>query len=302
MPPDHTDDVRLAHVLADDADSLTMDRFKALDLHVVTKPDLTPVSDADDRVEDVLRRTLGRARPRDAVLGEEAGSTGWGPRRWVIDPIDGTKSFIRGVPIWATLIGLMVEDEVVAGVVTAPALGRRWWAARGSGAWNGKSLHSASACHVSDVTALEDAHFSYASLSAWERHGRLEDFLALTRRCWRTRAVGDFWSYMLVAEGGVDIAAEPELALHDMAAVSIIVEEAGGRFTSLDGTAGPGGGNALATNGRLHEQVMAFIGSLPMDTPAGPESRSGRPDDLSARRRRMAAEPPREAGPDEEGD
>ena len=238
MPPDHTDDLRLAHILADDADSLTMDRFKALDLHVVTKPDLTPVSDADERVEDALRRTLGRARPRDAVLGEETGSSGWGPRRWVIDPIDGTKSFIRGVPIWATLIGLMVEDEVVAGVVSAPALGRRWWASKGSGAWTGKSLHSASACHVSDVSALEDAHFSYASLSAGSGVGRLDDFLALTRRCWRTRAVGDFWSYMLVAEGGMDLAAEPELALHDMAAVSIVVDEAGGRFTSLDGTPG----------------------------------------------------------------
>lgn len=290
MSTDHTDDLRLAHILADDADSLTMDRFKALDLHVVTKPDLTPVSDADERVEDALRRTLGRARPRDAVLGEESGSTGWGTRRWVIDPIDGTKSFIRGVPIWATLIGLMVEDEVVAGVVSAPALGRRWWASKGSGAWNGKSLHSASACRVSDVSAIEDAHFSYASLSAWEHHGRLDDFLALTRNCWRTRAVGDFWSYMLVAEGGVDVAAEPELHLHDMAAVSVIVDEAGGRFTSLDGTPGPGGGSALATNDRLHEQVMAFIGSPPDDLGPRPGREGGQIHDLSARRQRMAAE------------
>ncbi len=290
MPPDHTDDLRLAHILADDADSLTMDRFKALDLHIVTKPDLTPVSDADERVEDTMRRTLGRARPRDAVLGEEAGSSGWGPRRWVIDPIDGTKSFIRGVPIWATLIGLMVEDEVVAGVVSAPALGRRWWAAKGSGAWSGKSLHSASACHVSDVSTLEDAHFSYASLVAWERVGRLEDFLSLCRRCWRTRAVGDFWSYMLVADGGMDLAAEPELMLHDMAAVSVIVDEAGGRFTSLDGTPGPSGGNALATNGRLHDQVLALIGSLPTEPPDASESDGGQVHDLSARRRRMAAE------------
>src|SRR3954447_1850073 len=257
MAPEYTDDLRLAHILADDADSLTMDRFKALDLHVVTKPDLTPVSDADERVEDALRRALGRARPRDAVLGEETGSSGWGPRRWVIDPIDGTKSFIRGVPIWATLIGLMIEDEVVAAVVSAPALGRRWWAARGSGAWTGKSLASASACHVSDVSTLDDAHFSYMAIKAWEERGRLEDFLSLTRRVWRSSAVGDFWPYMLVAEGGVDIAAEPELALHDMAAVSIIVEEAGGRFTGLDSTPGPNGGNALATNGRLHEPAMA---------------------------------------------
>jgi histidinol-phosphatase len=300
MPPDHTDDLRLAHILADDADSLTMDRFKALDLHVVTKPDLSPVSAADDRVEEALRRTLGRARPRDAVLGEEAGASGWGPRRWVIDPIDGTKSFIRGVPIWATLIGLMVEDEVVAGVVSAPALGRRWWAAKGSGAWTGKSLHSATACQVSDVSTLDDAHFSYGSIAAWERVGRLDDFLALTRQCWRTRAVGDFWSYMLVAEGGMDLAAEPELALHDMAAVSIIVDEAGGQFTALDGTAGPNGGSALATNARLHDQVLAFLGTPAENVGARRNpSAGGQVHDLSAHRQRMAAEHAQQ--PEEDG-
>src|SRR5262245_59711924 len=157
MASDHTDDLRLGHILADDADSLTMERFKALDLHVVTKPDLTPVTDADEAVEETIRKTLGRARPRDAVLGEEQGSSGWGPRRSVIDPIDGTKNFVRGVPVWATLIALMVEDSVVAGVVSAPALGRRWWASKGGGAWTGKSLFSASQCHVSDVGTLENA-------------------------------------------------------------------------------------------------------------------------------------------------
>jgi histidinol-phosphatase len=289
MPSDHTDDLRLAHVLADDADALTMDRFKALDLHVVTKPDLTPVSDADERVEDVLRSTLGRARPRDAVVGEEAGQSGWGPRRWVIDPIDGTKGFIRGVPIWATLIGLMVEDQVVVGVVSAPALGRRWWASMGTGAWTGRSLASAAPCHVSDVSTLEDAHLSYSSLGGWERLGRLDGFLDLMRRCWRSRAVGDFWSYMLVAEGAVDIAAEPDLLLHDMAAVSVIVEEAGGRFTNLDGTPGPGGGNALATNGRLHDEVLGLIGDKAAGS-TGPQGNGGQVHDLTARRQRMAAE------------
>jgi len=265
MPSDHTDDLRLAHVLADDADSMTMDRFKALDLHVVTKPDLTPVSDADTMVEEVLRSSLGRARPRDAVVGEESGSTGWGPRRWVIDPIDGTKNFIRGVPVWATLIGLMVEDEVVAGVVSAPAIGRRWWASTGRGAWTGKSLSAAHACRVSDVSEIEDASLSYSSLGGWVDHGRLDDFLALERRCWRSRAYGDFWSYMLVAEGAVDIATEPSLHLHDMAAPAVIVQEAGGRFTDLAGTPGPNGPNALATNGRLHDQTMAVIGELPAE-------------------------------------
>lgn len=260
MPSANNDDLRLAHVLADDADSMTMDRFKAQDLHVVTKPDLTPVTDADRTVEEVLRRTLGRARPRDAVLGEEGGSTGWGPRRWVIDPIDGTKNYVRGVPVWATLIALMVGDEVVASVVSAPALGRRWWASRGDGAWSGKSLHAATRCRVSDVSRLDDASLSYSSLADWAGTGRLEPFLELSRRCWRTRAYGDFWSHMLVAEGAVDVAAEPVLELYDMAALAVVVEEAGGRFTNLEGVGGPRGGNAVSSNGRLHDETLAILG------------------------------------------
>ncbi len=251
-----TDDLRLAHLLADDADSITTNRFKALDLHVVAKPDLTPVSDADTAVEEALRRTLGRARPRDAVHGEEMADTGWGPRRWVIDPIDGTKNFVRGVPVWATLIALMINDEVAVGVVSAPALGRRWWASLGGGAYAGKSLMSASPCRVSDVAAIEDASLSYSSIPGWVESGRGQQFVDLMRGCWRSRAYGDFWSYMLLAEGGVDIACEPELALHDMAACSIVVTEAGGRFTDLDGVPGPRGANAVATNGRLHDLVL----------------------------------------------
>ena len=251
-----TDDLRLAHLLADDADSITTNRFKALDLHVVAKPDLTPVSDADTAVEEALRRTLGRARPRDAVHGEEMEDTGWGPRRWVIDPIDGTKNFVRGVPVWATLIALMISDEVAVGVVSAPALGRRWWASLGGGAYAGKSLMSATPCRVSDVAAIEDASLSYSSIPGWVESGRGQQFVDLMRGCWRSRAYGDFWSYMLLAEGGVDIACEPELALHDMAACSIVVTEAGGRFTDLDGIPGPRGANAVATNGRLHELVL----------------------------------------------
>ncbi|WP_244929404.1 histidinol-phosphatase [Nocardioides sp. W7] len=262
MPTDFTDDLRLAHVLADDADSLTMARFKALDLHVMSKPDLTPVTDADEAVEEMIRRTLGRARSRDAITGEEQGSTGHSQRRWIIDPIDGTKNFVRGVPVWATLISLVVDDEVVVGVVSAPALQRRWWASTGNGAWTGRSLLKATRCQVSDVRRLEDASLSYASLDGWDDRGRLDDFLSLMRRCWRTRAYGDFWSYMLLAEGAVDIAAEPELEVYDMAALDVIVREAGGRFTSLDGTDGPFGGNALATNAHLHEAALSFLGSL----------------------------------------
>ena len=259
MPTSFTDDLRLAHVLADDADSTSTSRFKALDLHVVNKPDLTPVTDADKSVEEGIRRTLSRARPRDAVLGEEQGSTGHSQRRWVVDPIDGTKNYVRGVPVWATLIALMVEDEVVVGCVSAPMLQRRWWASKEGGAWTGRSLLKASECHVSDVSRLDDASLSYSSLAGWDDRDRLDAFVALTRRCWRTRAYGDFWSYMLLAEGAVDIAAEPELAVHDMAALVPIVVEAGGRFTSLDGRDGPWGGSAVATNGLLHDETLELL-------------------------------------------
>jgi histidinol-phosphatase len=281
MPSDYTDDLRLAHVLADDADSTSQSRFKALDLHVMTKPDLSPVTDADKSVEEGIRRTLSRARPRDAVLGEETGSTGHSQRRWVVDPIDGTKNYVRGVPVWATLISLMVEDEVVVGVVSAPSLNRRWWAMKDGGAWTGKSLMRASAIQVSDVSRIEDASLSYSSLHGWDERGRLDDFLSLSRRCWRTRAYGDFWSYMLVAEGAVDIATEPQLEVYDMAALDVIVREAGGVFTSLDGEPGPLGGSALATNAKLHDQALAFLGSLSEqdEHPAG-----GTVHDLSARR------------------
>jgi histidinol-phosphatase len=254
-----TDDLRLAHLLADDADSITMSRFKALDLRVTSKPDLSPVSDADTAVEEAIRRTLGRARPRDAVHGEEMADTGWGPRRWVVDPIDGTKNYVRGVPVWATLISLLVNDEVVVGVVSAPALGRRWWASLEGGAFAGKSLMSPTPCRVSEVARLEDASLSYAELGEWVASGQGQGFVDLLRSCWRTRAYGDFWSYMLLAEGGVDIACEPELALHDMAACAIVVTEAGGRFTDVDGRPGPHGAGAYATNGLLHDEVLAHL-------------------------------------------
>ena len=198
MPPagqpatDYTDDLRLAHVLADDADSITTSRFRALDLHVMSKPDLTPVTDADQAVEEAIRRTLSRVRSRDAITGEEQGTTGHSNRCWVVDPIDGTKNFVRGVPVWATLIALVVDDEVVLSVVSAPQLQRRWWASTGNGAWTGRSLLKATRCTVSDVRRLEDASLSYSSLHGWDERDRLEDFLSLMRRCWRTRAYGDF--------------------------------------------------------------------------------------------------------------
>jgi histidinol-phosphatase len=257
--PGYDDDLRLAHVLADAADSITMSRFRAQDLRVDTKPDLTPVSDADRSAEESIRGTLARARPRDAVSGEELPDTGHGPRRWVLDPIDGTKNFVRGVPVWATLIALMDGDAVVAGLVSAPSLHRRWWAAIGTGAYTGTSLSSATRLGVSAVSDLEHASLSFSSLGGWGAHGLERQFLGLQKSVWRSRGFGDFWSYMLVAEGAVDIAAEPEVKLHDLAAPAIIVTEAGGRFSDLSGKDGPAGGSAVATNGPLHDEVLARL-------------------------------------------
>ena len=255
---DWTADLELAHALADAADAITMTRFAAADLVVETKPDLTPVSDADRAVEDAVRKLLADQRPGDAVLGEERGSSGSGSRRWIVDPIDGTKGYVRGAPSWATLLALQVADEIVLGVVSAPALTRRWWACRGGGAWV-RSPSGTQQCQVSQVRALPDAFLSYSSLAGWETRGRMTQFLGLAGDVWRTRAYGDFWSHMLVAEGVVDISCEPEVSMWDLAALQPIVEEAGGRFTDLAGEARADGGSVVCTNGLLHEEVIAAL-------------------------------------------
>ncbi len=256
----YADDLALAHMLADTADSISLNRFRSLNLQVTEKPDLTPVSDADTAVEKALRATLARTRPRDGVFGEEFGATeapaGPGQRRWVIDPIDGTKNYIRGIPIWATLIALMDGDQAVVGLVSAPALARRWWAAIGHGAYAGRHASAATPIHVSGVHRLADASFCYSSLGSWEESGRLPAMLEIMRRTWRSRAYGDFYGYMLVAEGAVDIMVEPELSLWDLAALVPIVTEAGGTFTDLTGRPGPSGGSAIATNGVLHMDIL----------------------------------------------
>jgi histidinol-phosphatase len=282
MAHSYTDDLRLAHVLADNADNLSMERFGAVDLEVSTKPDMTYVTEADRAVESAIRRTLKSARTRDIVLGEEEGenevAAGAGNRRWIIDPIDATSNFVRGVPVWATLIALEEDGEIVASCVSAPALGRRWWAAKGAGAYTGKSLMASRQISVSNVNSLENASLSYSSLGGWDLIGRGEAFAALMRRCWRTRAYGDFWSYMMVAEGTVDVAAEPELKVWDMAALDVIVREAGGTFTSLAGEPGPWGVNALATNSHLHDAAMAYVGHFPDEGPHD-ESWADEPED-----------------------
>ncbi|WP_430868553.1 inositol monophosphatase family protein [Demequina aurantiaca] len=252
-------DLNLALAMADEVDALTMRNSDPADLTVELKPDDTPVTAVDRAAEQLIRSALQQQRPADSLLGEEYGSSGDSARRWIVDPIDGTKNFIRGVPVWATLIALFDGDKPAVGVVSAPALGRRWFAAAGDGAWEGQDAATARRLAVSQVASLPEASMSYSSLTGWEPIGRLDSLLDLSREVWRTRAYGDFWSYMLVAEGAVDIAAEPELEVYDMAALVPIVLEAGGRFTSLDGIEGPFGGNAIASNGALHDAAVAAL-------------------------------------------
>lgn len=258
--PDLDDDLDLALDLADGADEMTTAAYRSSSLQVETKPDLTPVTDADREVEAAIRRHLAGERPGDAVVGEEHGSTGEGSRRWIVDPIDGTKNFVRGIPVWATLIALEVDDEVAVGVVSAPALGRRWWAARGRGAWACDPGEEAEPLSVSGVAQLADAQLSGASLTHWDRHVGRDRYLALVDACWRDRAFGDFWSHVLVAEGACDIALDPVVSLWDLAALQPIVEEAGGRFTDLSGIARPDGGSAVSTNGLLHDAALGILG------------------------------------------
>ena len=270
---DLTDDLALAHALADLADAISLDRYQAQDLVITTKPDNTPVTDADRAVETAIREALATHRHTDGLVGEEFGSDkGTSGRYWVIDPIDGTKNFMRGVPTWATLIALVQVDasgveEVVVGIASAPALARRWSAAKGHGAFvrftagniddvseefDGSS--SEKKILVSKVGALSDASISYSDFVGWG--DRLEPFQTMLAIAWRTRGIGDFWSHMLVAEGAVDIAIEPKLAVWDMAALDIIVREAGGTFTNTAGQNGPFGGSGVSTNGLLHNAVI----------------------------------------------
>jgi histidinol-phosphatase len=239
-------DLSLALALADAADTISLARFRTV-LQVETKPDLTPVTEADLAVETELRKVLADARPEDAVLGEEYGTQGASGRRWIVDPIDGTKNYSRGLPVWATLIALEGDDSVRLGVVSAPALGRRWWAERGAGAFSGEER-----LHVSSVERIEDAVLSFA----------LDRQLpAVAERAWHVRGVGDFWAHMLVAEGAVDGAVDAlGVAVWDLAAVQVVVEEAGGRFTDAAGERRIDTGTAVSSNGRLHEDLLAALG------------------------------------------
>ncbi|NEN06785.1 histidinol-phosphatase [Diaminobutyricibacter tongyongensis] len=250
------DDLALALRLADAADQISSDRFRSLDLRVTTKPDRTPVTDADQSVERAIRERIAAERPGDGILGEEYGTEGESSRRWIIDPIDGTANFLRGVPVWGTLIALVVDGVPQVGVVSSPALGRRWWAARGSGAWLAEGADAPRRIRVSGVSDLADASISFQSIAQWDGAGYLDRLIALTRRVWRDRAYGDMWSYMLLAEGLIDAAGEFGVKSYDVAALIPIVEEAGGRFTSATGTRDLDDGSALASNGHLHEALL----------------------------------------------
>ena len=254
-------DLALALELADIADEISLARFRALDLHVENKPDRSPVTDADRSVELALKKLLAEKAPNDALIGEEFGNTGAAARTWIIDPIDGTANYLRGVPVWATLIALAIDGKPVVSVVSAPAMGRRWWAAPETGAFTSDIDGTSRTLKVSAISDLEHASLSYNNLQLWDQAGMLSQLTQLSRQIWRTRAYGDFWSYMLLAEGAVDIVAEHDLKIYDIAALVPIVEQAGGKFTAIDGPLTAETSSVLASNGKLHAVVTAELNS-----------------------------------------
>ena len=249
-------DIELLQVLASAADEISLARFRALDLVVEAKPDRTPVTDADKAVEGKLRELLKLYRPTDEVIGEEMDKTGDSNRSWIIDPIDGTANYLRGVPIWGTLIALRVDGEITTSIISAPALGRRWWAGKGRGAFTKDIDGSVRKITVSKIARLEDSTLSFNSLEQWRNQGLLEQLLELSTNVSRTRAYGDFLSYMFVAEGAIEIASEHDLKIHDIAALVPILTEAGGRITDLQRELTDDSSSVIATNSLLHQAVQ----------------------------------------------
>jgi histidinol-phosphatase len=253
-------DLELALRLADVADAIALGRFRSADLSISSKPDRTPVTDADLAVETAIREILTAERPDDGILGEEFGTGGSTERQWIIDPIDGTANFLRGVPNWATLIALSVDGRPVVGVASAPAFRKRWWASRGFGAWLHDGDDEPRRLRVSGVETLSDASLSFQSIQQWDEAGYLDKLVDLSRAVWRDRAYGDAWSYGMLAEGLVDVVAEFDVKEWDIAPFAVIVEEAGGRFTAVDGSDTIAARSSLATNGALHDDVVAALG------------------------------------------
>lgn len=262
--PPRTDldaDLALALRLADAADAASMARFDAPDLEVGTKADATHVTEADLAAERAIRALLTAERPHDGVLGEEYGITGDTARQWIIDPIDGTANYLKGIPMWATLIALAVDGVPQVGVVSQPAIGRRWWAASGRGAWTNTDA-APRRIRVSSVDRLDEASVSFQSIAQWDEAGHLDDLVRLSRAVWRDRGYGDAWPYMLLAEGRLDLVAEFDVKEYDIAAHVPIVAEAGGRLTAFDGAPTIAGRSSLATNGALHDTAVALLAGV----------------------------------------
>lgn len=262
---EYADDLVLALRLADAADAVAMARFDASDLDIETKPDASFVTEADLATERAIRDLLARERPSDGVFGEEYGSSGEAHRRWVIDPIDGTSNYLKGIPVWATLIALEIDGVPRVGVVSQPTLSRRWWAAAGAGAWTRTPGGEARRIQVSDVDALERASISFQSIEQWEAAGRLDDLLRLRRLVWRDRGYGDALPYMWLAEGRLELVAEFDVKEYDLAALVPIVTEAGGRFTAIDGSDDLSAHSSLATNGVLHNTFLDTLSPRKVD-------------------------------------
>lgn len=255
--PLRSDDLALALRLADLADGISSAHFRERGLHIDTKPDRTFVTEADLAIERAIREALAVERPGDGILGEEYGTEGDTARQWILDPIDGTSNYLRGVPVWGTLIALAEDGKPVVGVVSSPALGKRWWAAAGGGAWTTDAPGAEPrSIRVSGVDDLANASVSFQSIAQWDQAGYLDRLVALTRRVWRDRAYGDMWAYMLLAEGLLDAVGEFDVKTYDLAALIPIVEEAGGALTSVTGEAGPSHGSSLASNGLLHAALL----------------------------------------------
>lgn len=252
-------DLDLALKLADRADEISLKRFRALDLLVETKPDRSPVTDADRAVEAELRSVVAEYRPADTFIGEEFENTGSSDRNWIVDPIDGTANYLRGVPIWASLIALRVDGVITTSVVSAPALGRRWWAQRGNGAFTMDISGTVRTLQVSKISELEDSSISYNNMQLWDQAGKLNQLIELSRKVWRTRAYGDFYSYMLLAEGTIDLVAEHDLKIYDIAALVPIVEEAGGKISDLTGPLTDNSSSVMASNGLLHSEFQQAL-------------------------------------------
>lgn len=257
LPAAATSDLELALRLADAADRESLPRFDAADLNISAKADRTHVTDADLAAERAIRALIASERPDDGIFGEEFGATGDASRQWIIDPIDGTSNFMRGIPLWGTMIALAIDGVPQVGVVSMPALGRRWWASTGAGAWTATDAGPRRLA-TSTVASLDDASISFQSIAQWSDAGHLPTLLRVADRVWRDRAYGDVYAYMMLAEGRLEMVAEFDVKEYDIAAAVPIVREAGGRFTSFDGRDTIADRSSLATNSILHDDFLTL--------------------------------------------